>query len=128
MRPAKNSRSKLRVVANVERADTRRRAKLVAAERHQIASETRHVDRNPADRLRRIDMKHRTGLSARRCERREILNRPDFGVRKSKRDERGLAIERGDHARGIDSSVRVRRDSHYLEATALEFRERSEDR
>ena len=53
---------------------------------------------------------------------REILNRSNFRVRKSKRDERGLAVERGKHARGVDTSLRVGRDSHNLKAAALEFR------
>ena len=60
--PPNIGRSKLRRVANVERADSRRRAKLVTAERHQIAAERGHVDRDSADRLRRIDMKQRAGL------------------------------------------------------------------
>ena len=62
------------------------------------------------------------------CERREVLNCSDFGIRESKRDKRGLAIERIEHARRIDSSVGVGRDSHDLKAAALEFRKRSQDR
>src|SRR5208282_4734309 len=94
----------------------------------QIASQRRDIDRNSAGRLRRINMKQRTGPAAHGCERSEVLNRSDFGVRKSKRDERGLAIEHGEHAPGIDSSVGVGCDSDYVKATALEFRNRREDR
>ena len=128
MRPAKNDRRQARKVADVQSANSRKGAKLVAAQRQQIASQRRDIDRNSADCLRRINMKQRTGVGAPGCERSEILNRSDFGVRQSERDERGLAIERGEHARGIDSSVGVGRDSHYVKATALEFRNRSEDR
>ncbi len=57
-----------------------------------------------------------------------VLNRADLRVRKPERDQRRLVIERGEHARRIDSSVGVGRDSDDLEAAALEFRKRSEDR
>src|SRR5258708_31403343 len=93
MRSAKNCWSKLRVIANVERADARRRAQLVAAEGHQIASKRIHAYWNPANCLRRIDVKQRAGLFACRRKWREFLDRSDFRVRKSERDECGLAIE-----------------------------------
>ena len=128
MRSAEDGGRDPRRIADVQRADSGRRAKLVTAERHQIASERRNIDRNSADRLRRIDMKQRAVAGARRCERREILNRSDFRVRKSERDERGFAIERHEHARRIDSTVGVGRDAHDLKAATLEFRKRSEDR
>src|SRR5271168_4001912 len=75
-------------------------------------------------------MKDSAGLPAYRLKRREILDRPDFGVGKSKRDERGVAIraERFAHAFRIDSPIAIRRDPHDLETSALELEERSEDR
>ena len=100
----------------------------MTAQRHQIASERRNINRDSADRLRRIDMKQRAVAGARRCERREILNRSDFRVRKSERDQCGFAIEHIEHARRIDSTVGVGRDAHDLKTATLQFRKRSEDR
>ena len=110
-----------------KRANSGGRAKLVTAERHQIASERRHIDGNSAHRLRRINVKQRARVAACGRERREILDRADFRVRKAERDERRLAIERREHSRGIDSTVGVRRDAHHVKAAPLEFCQRRED-
>ncbi len=91
----------------------------MAADGHQIASERVHIHGNPADGLCAIDVKQRTRRGASGREWREILNRSDFGVRETERDKRRLAVERIEHAGGIDSSFGVRRDSHHLESAAF---------
>ena len=128
MRPAEDGGRNPRRIADEQSADPGRRAKLVTAQRHQIASERRNINRNSADRLRRVDMKQRAIAGAGRCERREILNCSDFRVRESERDQCGFAIEYIEHARGIDSTVVVGRDSHDLKTATLQFSKRSQDR
>src|SRR5882762_1685241 len=127
LRSAKNRGSKLRRIADIERADSCGSAELVTAHRHQIASERVYIDTDSANRLRRIDMKNRTSLSTRGRQWREILNRPDLRIGQPQCDERGIAIrsDRFEHAFSIDASIGIGRNSHDLETAALELEERS---
>ena len=99
LRPAQHRGRERHSGANVKRADSRRCAELVTADRHQIASQIADPQRDTTGSLRRVDMKHRARACDRLGDRGHILNRADFRVGETQRHQRRIGVERRGHRR-----------------------------
>ena len=74
-----------------------------------IASEFRDVERNPAERLRRVEMEYRSTAPDRPADSRDLLDRSDFCVRKADSDQSNVIVERCADLFRRNPSVAIRR-------------------
>ena len=92
-------------------------------DREQVGTELLDVDRDLADRLRRIDMDQ--GTAAPRCRGGfgDRLDGADFILCMNDRDQCGLVVDRGGDMLGIDQAIRLRR--HPRDFVPLAFQKRT---
>ncbi len=97
------------LAAHIERADTLRPVHLVAGDRHQVDVLLVHIDRNLADRLRRVGVEDHAALATELADLGDGLQHADLVVGGHDRDQDGLVVHGALQVVEIDQAVFLHR-------------------
>ncbi len=119
--PAMQNRTDPRPLAHVKRADSLGRVNLVTADRVEVHTQGRNVDRQPPSRLHAIGVQQYPGRLRKARNLEDRLRRSQFVIRVHHRNQRRIRPQRATNIIRIDNPVRAHGDVAHLAPFAFDL-------